>query len=167
MSDEVAFNAVAPEYDGEVSVQTLNRFQEELLSAAWAVMRANEEDAAEATDDAKGAVGDEVLLKEGIKSTDAVLGSTAPLTEDAYQQVVALLSNHWMKAFVHLILNSEAHNAENAGELTGAIHFYSRSRDVPDLSMLKDELHSACWTKVGEGKSAPISKGLPGRCCDA
>ena len=63
-----------------------------------------------------------------------------------------------MKAFVHLILNSEAHNVVNAGELTGAIHFYSRTRDVQELSMLKAELHSACWTKVGEGRSAPISK---------
>ena len=100
MSDEAAFNAVAPEYDGEVSVQSLNRFQEELWSAAWAVMRANEQNAVEATDNVEGAVVDEVLLKVEKTSTDAGLDSTASLTEYAYQQVAALPGNHEMKALV-------------------------------------------------------------------
>ena len=87
-------------------------------------MRANEQNAVEATDNAEGAVVDEVLLKVEKKSTDAGLDSTASLTEYAYQQVAALPGNHEMKALVHRILNSRAHNVENAGELTGAIREY-------------------------------------------
>ena len=68
-------------YDGEVSVHSLECLQKKLLPAACTVTRADEQDAAEATDDAEGAVVDEVLLKAGTKSTDAVLGRTAPLTE--------------------------------------------------------------------------------------
>jgi len=158
MSDEAAFNAVVPEYDGEVSVQSLNRFQEELWSAAWAVMRANEQNAVEATDNVEGAVVDEVLLKVEKKSTDAGLESTASLTEYAYQQVAALPGNHEMKALVHRILNSEARNVGNAGKLTGAIHFYSGSREVQDLSRLNKKLCSVWWTNAGEGMTAPLSE---------
>ena len=38
------------------------------MSADWAVMRAEQQDAAEATDNAEGAVVDEVLLKVERKS---------------------------------------------------------------------------------------------------
>ena len=67
---------------------------------------------------------DEVLLKVEKRSTGAGLNSTASLTEYAYQQVAALPGNHEMKALVHRILNSRAHNVENAGKLTGAIREY-------------------------------------------
>ena len=129
MSNKAAFNALAPNYDGEASVHSLEFLQEQLLSAACTVMRVDEQDAAEATDDAEGAVLGEVLLKVGQRSTNAGSVSTAPLTEDAHQQAAALLGNHEMKAFAHRILNSEARNVGNAGELTGAIHFYSGSRE--------------------------------------
>jgi len=122
------------------------------------VPRADEQGAAEATDDAEGTVVDEVLLQVGKKATDAGLGSTAPLTEEGYQQVAALVSNHEMKAFAHRVLNSEARYVGNAGELTGAIHFYSGRRDVQDLATLKEELRKAWWTKAGEGRTAPLSE---------
>ena len=63
-------------------------------------MRANEQNAVEATENVEGAVVDEVLLKVEQKSTDAGLESTASLTEYAYQQVAALPGNHEMKALV-------------------------------------------------------------------
>ena len=100
---------------------------------------------------------DEVLLKVGQRSTNAGSVSTAPLTEDAHQQAAALLGNHEMKAFAHRILNSEARNVGNAGELTGAIHFYSGSREMQDLSRLNKKLCSAWWTNAGEGMTAPLS----------
>merc|ERR1719238_1342246 len=37
VSDEAAFSAAAPYYDGEKSVQSFEQLQHELLSAAWAV----------------------------------------------------------------------------------------------------------------------------------
>merc|ERR1719191_1580708 len=87
-----------------------------------------------------------------------VLGSTAPLTEEGYQQVAALKSNKEMKAFAHRVLKSEARYVTNAGELTGAIHHYSGRMDVQDLATLKAELRHAWWTKAGEGRTAPLNE---------
>lgn len=90
------------------------------------------------------------------KSDD--LGSTAPLTEEGYQEVAALKSNKEMKAFAHRLLNSEARYVSNAGELTGLIHWYSGRMGAQDLEALKRELRQAWWTKPGEGRTAPLNE---------
>merc|ERR550537_2162325 len=88
---------------------------------------------------------------------DEVSGATATLTEEGYQQVAALKSNKDMKEFAHRILGSEALYVADAGELTGAIHWYSGRKDLQDLESLKKELRRAWWTRAGEGRTAPLN----------
>merc|ERR1719238_2674289 len=91
-------------------------------------------------------------------SGDTGPGSTAPLTEEGYQQVAAMKSNKEMKAFAYRVLKTEARYVTDAGELTGTIHYYSGRMDVQDLATLKAELRQAWWTKAGEGRKAPLNE---------
>jgi len=159
VSDEEAFFAVAPSYDGEVSTQSFEQLKTELLSAPWAVARSDEQVAPAEEENVQEAVVNEVLLQAGAqKAGDAGLGNTAPLTEEGYQQVADMKNNKEMKKFAHRILNSEARYVTNAAELTGAIHFYSGRKSSQDLATLKAELRSAWWTKAGEGRTAPLTE---------
>merc|ERR1711957_724859 len=159
VSDEEAFLAVAPYYDGEVSTQSFEQLKTELLSAPWAAARTDEQAAPAEEENVEEDVVSEVLLQAGAqKAGDAGLGNTAPLTEEGYQQVAELKNNKELKKFAHRILNSEARYATNAAELTGAIHFYSGRMDVQDLATLKAELRKAWWTKAGEGRTAPLTE---------
>ena len=151
VSDEEAFFAVAPYYDGEVSTQSFEQLKTELVSAPWAAARSDEQAAPAEEENVEEAVVNEVLLQAGAqKAGDAGLGNTAALTEEGYQQVADLKNNKEMKKFAHRILNSEARYVTNAAELTGAIHFYSGRMDVQDFATLKAELRKAWWTKAGE-----------------
>merc|ERR1719163_1730948 len=89
---------------------------------------------------------------------DGGFGSTAPLNQEGYEQVAALVSNKEMKKFAHRICKSEARYMSNLGDLTGAMHWYSGRRDVQDYESLKTELRRAWWTKAGEGRKAPLNE---------
>ena len=78
MSNKVAFNALAPNYDGEASVHSLECLQEQLLSAACTVTRVDEQDAAKATDNAEGAVLDKVVLEGRAKVNQRWFGQHGP-----------------------------------------------------------------------------------------
>merc|ERR1740117_1780689 len=159
VSNEEAFFAVAPYFDGEVSTQSFEQLKTELLSAPWAAARSDEQAASAEEENVEEAVVNEVLLQAGAqKAGDAGLGNTAPLTEEGYQQVADMKNNKEMKKFAHRILSSEARYVGNAGELTGAIHFYSGRKSSQDLATLKAELRSAWWTKAGEGRTAPLTE---------
>merc|ERR1719409_376347 len=156
--DESAFAALAPYYSGEVSVQSFDKLQQELISAPWVQDKEPEGTA----DPLVGEVVDVALLQDDGQTDDIVVhqgvGTTAPLTEEGYQQVAAEKSNKEMKAFAHRILNSEGRYSTDAGELTGAIHWYSGRMDAQNLDALKTELRRAWWTRAGEGRRAPLNE---------
>merc|ERR1712176_1557204 len=90
--DEGAFDAMAPMYDGEygpASLQSFDKLQQELLSAPWVV---DKDTIADAPTGLSTDVVDEMLLQSSIRE-NPVSGAIAPLTEEGYQQVVALKSN--------------------------------------------------------------------------
>merc|ERR1711907_516350 len=108
VADDGAFDAMAPYYDGEISVQSFERLQSELLSASWV----EDKDASESP--AEGIAGeaiDEMLMQDDgeelPEETDGV-GNTASLNQEGYEQVAALKSNKEMKKFAHRILKAEA-----------------------------------------------------------
>jgi hypothetical protein len=155
-TDEGAFDAMAPYYDGEISVQSFERLQSELMEARWIE---DKEAAFPDTDESlPEKVVDEILLQGAEEVPDTGVGSTARLNQEGYEQVAALVSNKEMKKFAHRIMKAEARYASNLGDLTRAMHWYSGRRDVQDYESLKTELRRAWWTKAGEGRKAPLNE---------
>jgi len=157
VTDDGAFDAMAPYYDGEISVQSFEKLQSELLAVNWI----EDKDTADSSIGEEGLAGevvDEMLMESSTEILDESIGSTAPLNQEGYEQVAALVSNKEMKKFAHRICKAEARYTSNLGDLTGAMHWYSGRRDVQDYESLKTELRRAWWTKAGEGRKAPLNE---------
>jgi hypothetical protein len=103
----------------------------------------------------------ELLVGDATSHSDDTvlsLGSTAKLSEEGYQRVVALRSNDEMKAFIRRVLSSEAREVKDESGLSGIVPFYSGVEGKRDLLSLKQELRTAIWVGGGEGRTAPLSE---------
>jgi len=85
------------------------------------------------------------LLQVGISMTKTATGDAAPLTEDGYQQVVALRNDAEMKTYIYRVLEENGKQVTLDDNLNGFVPWFSGTTAAQSLWQMQQEIETKEW----------------------